>query len=197
MSILDNEVNEQIQHRVDYATKEIARAYFARQLWQEVSPRLPHSLEEHFTFDHIWAGFGEPPSGEVEFTLKLKEDLECDTQEVFGTIVKVAQRLLMAGWQVEEMPVVEASGFGQSQFLDVTITARREPTRLQFQFLRLPESDRCKLVPEEVNIPARTEIRYKAVCEGEPVKFIDDGQFAATQAAAVIKAAGEGAFEPR
>ena len=197
MSTLDEEVSKTIQHRVDYAAKEIARAYFAHQLWQEVSPRLPYTLEEHFVLSSIWMGMGEPPTGEVEFTLKLKENLECDTQEVFGTIVKVAQRLLMAGWKVEEMPVVQAGSFGQGQFLDVTITAHREPTRLQFSFSKLPESDRCKLVPEEVNIPARTEIRYKAVCEGEPVKFINDGQFAATQATALITAAEEGAFDPR
>lgn len=158
---------------------QIARLGFIRNLVEEVMPHLPHTLGQYFTINDVWTGYDMPPE-RSKYTLRFQthEGLaDEDVSQAFGTIVKVAAGLLRLGWKVEPQPQIEAAASyllkeGQ-RALDVEVKAIRQTTRLHVAFLHLPESERCKLVEEQVLVPERYERKLKVVCEGEPISLVD------------------------
>ncbi len=157
------------------------RYAFARVLLEELVPFLPHTLEQFFRVEDVWDGYSWPPEHSTyQLRLVTRPDLPPDDVPLaFGTIVKVAGAMMQAGWTVGPQPDITANQ--EKRALDVDIKGTRGTTTLVLGFLHLPESERCKLVEEEVDVPARTETRLKVVCEGQPVELVAP----ALQAAAI------------
>ena len=155
-----------------YQHREIRRIIFARELIEELMPHFPHSLDEHFSVEGMWTGYLEPERSTYALRLETRDDLEPEAvPEAFGSIIKVAAALLRLGWSVDPQPEITAADGKHA--IDVEIKATRGQVGLRVSFLHLPESERCKLVEEDVTVPEHTETKLRVVCEGEPVQLVD------------------------
>jgi hypothetical protein len=154
-----------------YNNHELVRAAFARKVLVELVPFLPHTLSRFFEVDGVGTGWGWPPeTGKVTLMFKTPDGLPADdAPRAFGTIIKVAGALMGAGWTVDPTPKIEATQFAHA--LDVEVHGKRGPTQIGVQFSHLPESERCKLVEEQVYVAAKYETKLRVVCEGQPVRL--------------------------
>lgn len=170
---LEQTIQNEIESKKGVLHREVARLLFAQNLFCEITPHLPHSLEKYFTFQAIWTGYGSPPEKSTyNLYFQTKENLaEEKVSQAFGTLTKVAAALAELGWEVEPQPRVEAANGVHA--LDIEVKAHRSPTTLCISFLHLPESEQCKLVEEQVLVPERYETKMSVVCEGEPVRLVD------------------------
>ena len=155
-----------------YQRREMERISFARELIEELMPHLPHSLDEHFTVEGMWTGYLEPERSTYALRLETREGLAPDAvPQAFGSIIKVAAALLRLGWSVDPQPEITAADGRHA--IDVEIKAPRGQVGLRVSFLHLPESERCKLVEEDVTVPEHIETKLRVECEGEPVRLVD------------------------
>lgn len=139
----------------------------------EIASHLPHTLGEYFDLTYIYHGFWTPPRADIQVSFTVRDGLHPENVQVaFGTIIKVAGALMRAGYQVEPTPTIEAN---DARALDVHVSGERgegeAKTKVTFNFTRLPESDRCKLVEEEVVVPEHKEIKLRVQCDGAPVRL--------------------------
>ncbi len=171
---LEQDIVHYIETQKDVADHEIRRLIFAQGLVKEVLPHLPHTLSQYFTIYDVWTGYDRPPETSG-YTLRLNTKLglaDEDIPQAFGTIVKVAGAFVRLGWDVQPQPEIEAADSGKA--LDVKVRASRFPTKLAIDFLHLPESERCRLVEESILEPEHYVTKLRVVCEGEPVKLVDE-----------------------
>ena len=94
---------------------------------------------------------------------------EAERQELFGSIVKLEQRLAE-----REMPVertMHVASYGTDR-LDVRIDTEFYGKPFSFRFAALPQGDNCRIEYEDVEIPARTEKRAKVVCDEGHVQSV-------------------------
>lgn len=155
-----------------YQHREIERIAYARELIEELMPHLPHSLDEHFTVQGVWTGYVAPERSTYKLRLETKDGLEKEAvPQAFGTIVKVAAALLRLGWEVDPAPGITAADGKHA--LNVEIKARRGDIGFNVSFLHLPESERCKLVEEDVTVAEHIETKLRVECEGEPLRLVE------------------------
>lgn len=178
-----------LERQQSAARHEIERADFARALVAEIMPHLPHSLDRHFSLDSVWFGYSMPPErSDYALRLQTKDGLEDEeVPQAFGSIVKVAAALLRLGWRVEPQPEITAANGKHA--LDVQIKATRGETTLAVSFLHLPESERCKLVEEDVTVPEHIETKLRVVCEGELERLVETPAPTLAEAVPVLEGA--------
>lgn len=156
--------------------QERERLAYGAALFRELVPFLPRTLSKYFALDTLWTGYQYPPE-QSHYSIRLQTNPEIPEErvsEAFGTVIKVAAALMRCGWVVEPTPRIEANQYAHA--LDVEIKGKRGETRLVVHFHHLPESERCKLVQEEVLVPAKYETKLRVVCDGAPVRLTSGGE---------------------
>ncbi len=174
---LVNQIEVQLAASERYLQCELERATYARKVLMELAPFLPHTLSRHFDVSDVWTGWGYPVE-RTAITLRLQTHRDLspeDTAAAFGMIVKVAAGMLRAGWNVQPQPKIEANDHMHA--MDVQVMGERPATggSLAISFIHLPESERCKLVEEQVLLPERWEVKLRVECEGEPL-YLTEGE---------------------
>lgn len=163
----------------------ISRYALAKEIIAEVGAHFPRTLGEFFTVYHVADGYLTPPSGNFRLMFQAKDDLcEEDRATAFGTIIKVAGSLMRAGFVVEPTPEIKA--MSTSKALDVSVSGKRGGVSLSINFTNLPESERCKLVEEQVLVPERYETKLSVVCDGAPVQLAPNAPKLAETTAALV-----------
>lgn len=175
---LHRSIKDEIVKKEKASLAEIDRLAFIGGVLDALMTRMPHTLNEYFALSDIWTGYTSPPA-ESQYVLRLQTKEGIADEEVaqaFGTIVKVAATLLGLGWHLEPNLGIAAAQWTTKHLLDVQVVARHPSppaTKLSFFFLHLPESERCKLVEEQILVPAKYETKLRVECEGDPVRLVD------------------------
>lgn len=161
-------IGQHIARSEKYHQDELDRYGFARDVLAELLARMPHTLAECFTFNTMFTGWGTPPATELIIFFRLRDEME-DTSIAFGTIIKAAAALMRIGCEVEPVPQIAATSSGPG--LDVEVHGRRnDGMRIKLNFQRLPETDRCRLIEEDIVIPERREKKMRVECDDEPLR---------------------------
>lgn len=171
MSELQPQLAQHFTLMEQYHSDELARYEFARDLLSELVPQFPHTMAQYFDFESVWTGSSMPPErSRYKLMLKTRDGLAAENIGVaFGTVIKTAAALWQAGWTVKEEPLIVATSYKHA--MDVAVEAQRGETQFSVVFQHLPESDRCKLMEEQVLVPERWETKRHVVCEGAPMKL--------------------------
>lgn len=161
-------IHRLIANEAQEGIEKTARARFAHRLFAELALHLPYTLERHFE-PYIFFPTATMPPEQARYNLWLqaKTDLAGDEAEVaFGSILKTAAALIKIGYEVEPLPKITAHDYLDR--LNICVNGKRGGTRIEIVFREMPETSRCKLVYEEVEVPAHTERRRRVDCEGAP-----------------------------
>ena len=153
---------------------ELARLAYMRAIIRQLGIHFPHTLGQFFTVGYVYTGYREPPRAHFTLPFQARAALaEEDRAAAFGTIIKVAGSLMRAGYEVQPTPGIKA--MEGMKALDVTISGKRgdfnSEVCIEINFTRLPESDRCKLIEEQVLVPERYETKLRVECDGAPVQL--------------------------
>jgi len=157
-----SEIINKIQGKID----ETRRSTQALELMlSEVQDlRLPRTMQDHFScnsVNHIstkwWC---------IRFT--AREGV--DPTLAFGTIIKVADAFQEAGWGINEGFNLKPDDYRKKMAAEIVAQKPIDGIsyRLDFDFDGLPEGPYCRLVEEDVVIPAtpeRIEKKLRVVCE--------------------------------
>lgn len=168
-----------------YREKNRIAAYVLEEL---VLPHMPHSLEEMFELGYVSSVIDA-----LRLDLSPKQE-DGSTRELFGTITKVANGLRRGGWTITKDATPSPMYATGTEFLRVELQALQKvaipgPRRWPFSttpepqdvlislnFERMPESDMCRLVEQEVvveAVEAHTVTRTVLVCDGEEAEDND------------------------
>lgn len=153
-----------------------------------ILPHIPRMLHGCYEVVGVEAGYVYPLS-HFSLTLLPKVDMtDPEYSEIaLGTIAKLATALETAGWQITKQPEAQASTYSNDMtiLLDAKrilapslldrLTKRGAPVRevaVSFNFKGAHETDRCKLVEEEITvkeqyIPEHKETRLVVVCDDD------------------------------
>lgn len=138
-----------------------------------VLPLMPHTLEECFEPSYL-SCYGTPLTA-LRIDFFRKQDAEVD--RAHGTVAKVTEALAKDGWVSSAPPDVKLySKSGIQVQLEVAkdikddLSAFARSVSLTVTFENLAPTDNCRLVEEEVEIPAveaHTAVKMKLVCDEE------------------------------
>jgi hypothetical protein len=154
----------------------------------DILPHVPRMLHGCYEVSGVEAGYVHPLN---HFSLTLRPKLDMKDHKyaeiALGTITKLATALEKAGWRITKQPEARANEYAKDMtiLLDVKralapslldrLTRRNAPIReveVSFMFKGAHETDRCRLVEEEITVkaqytPEHTETRLVVVCDEE------------------------------
>lgn len=178
-AIFSRKVEEKMAEDITTAAKSKQRAEQASQVVQRhILPFMPFTLRENFEFSYSYVGLQH--GLEFHITIIFRARRWADSDTILGTVPKVRQALVRAGWKV--FPGESKSAAGDR--LAVRIVAskdnprsvfdwlRRKPgtsTRVELELSGLPQN-RCRIVEKEVwvdPVEGHYDTVRTVVCEEE------------------------------
>ena len=158
-AIFSRKVQEKMAEDITTAEESKRRAEQASRIVQRsILPFMPYTLRENFKFSYSYVGLQH--GLEFHITIIFRAIMGADGEIILGTVPKVRQGLVRAGWKVWPGEVKSAAG----DRLAIRIEASKDNPRSFFDWLRrrpgtstkvdlelsgLPQ-DRCRIVEKEV-----------------------------------------------
>jgi hypothetical protein len=155
---------------------------------KDILPHIPRLLHGCYEVIGMEPGY-EYPLKHFSLTLWPKVDMKDPeyAEIALGTIAKLATALEKAGWQITKQPEAKANDYTKDMTIILEaqrilapslidrLTRRNAPVReveVSFNFKGAHETDRCKLVEEEITVkehyvPEHKETRMVVVCNGD------------------------------